>query len=1067
MSTQSQSQSDDLHFVEIEHKILSYWNKHNIFAKSVEKNKNNPPFVFYDGPPFATGLPHHGHLLAGTIKDIIPRFFTMKGRYVPRRFGWDCHGLPIEQQIDQKFSMSAHEFVRKHGVSEYNNECRKIVLTYTKEWEKVTNRMGRWVDFQNDYKTMDMTFMESVWWVFRQLWDKNLIYKGHKVVPVSTTFGTVLSNFEATSNYQNIQDPSVIVKFPLLQEKNTYFLAWTTTPWTLPSNMGLCVNAKLEYSYVKLKDGDDSTFILGTNALERYAKIFSFEVLRTVSGVELKNKEYAPILPYFENKKEQESKLFRVHCDDYVSDSDGTGIVHLAASFGEDDLRVISKAHIQEFFSPIDMNGCFNEEIPSLKGLFFKDADKVIIKELKDKTLLFHQDVLAHNYPCCPRTDKPLMYKAISSWYVNVEKIKNKLIANNQEINWVPEHIKDGRFGNWLKGAKDWAIGRNRVWGTPIPIWYNETADKYHCVGSKAELEELSKCSLNDLHREFVDSLEFSLPGIEGTFKRVEEVLDCWFESGSMPYAQLHYPFENKHLFEKGFPAEFIAEGLDQTRGWFYTLCVLSAALYNRPPFKNVIVNGLILASDGKKMSKRLKNYTDPTILMEEFGADSLRLYMINSGLVRGEEMRFMDSGIKDMTRRVLLPWFNAFKFFQTYAQIDQWNFDKFELGENIFDQWILSRQQSLMAQVEAEMVHYRLYNVVPSLFNFIEDLTNWYIRLNRRRFWKDGTNNVNDSMDKNQAYSTLYLALKNITFLMAPFTPFICEHIYLELKKFGELKEESIHLCSYPHVDISFIKANLESAMVMAKEVVILARDRRIKEKIKVKTPLSELTIISKEETILNELRKLEDTLKSELNVKNIHYTTDEKKYVKINVKPNFPILGKKLGARMKEFVQLLQNPATTVDILAYEQEKNIFINTFEIEPGDLLIERVAASDEKSSGMSVDTNGNLSILLNTKLTPELIEEGLAREVVNRIQKTRKDLNLEVSDRISIHFATVDGEELEKSVLAHANYIKEETLCVELKQVELSKDEKVLSEFTCLNWDEYIFYVQIKNVALT
>ncbi|TNF89876.1 MAG: isoleucine--tRNA ligase, partial [Gammaproteobacteria bacterium] len=830
-------------FVDMEHEVLNYWDEQDVFQQTLENTKEKKPYIFYDGPPFATGLPHHGHIVASTIKDIVPRYWTMKGRYVMRRFGWDCHGLPIEHEIDKKLNMSAQQAVEEMGVAGYNDQCRAIVDRYTSEWRQTITRLGRWVDFDNDYKTMDPWYMESVWWVLKQLWDKGLVYQGSRVMPVSTELGTPLSNFEANLNYQDVQDPAVTVLFKLADE-DAYLSAWTTTPWTLPSNLGICVGADIDY--VKVRDAEaGKDFYIAEACLGAYGE---FEVLETLKGSALVGRSYEPLFPYFAHERERGA--FAVVADDYVTTEAGTGMVHQAPAFGEDDYRILQAAGIEAFVVPVTPNGIFTDEVTDFAGQYIKDADKEIIRYLKDSGALYRHDTIQHSYPFCYRSDTPLIYRAIPSWYVRVTEMRDKLLKANAQIRWVPDHIKEGRFGNWLEGAIDWSISRNRVWGTPIPIWINDVTGNEICIGSVDELESYTGVRVTDLHREHVDPLTFELDGEEGTYRRIEEVLDCWFESGSMPYAQLHYPFENQHVFESGFPAEFIAEGLDQTRGWFYTLTVLAAALYDKPAFRNVIVNGMVMAEDGKKMSKRLKNYTPPDELMEVYGADALRLYLINSGLVRGEEQRFADSGVRDMTRRALLPWYNAFAFLKTYAEIDQWSPDKgLHQGDNILDQWILSRLQTLKANVAEQMEAYRLYNVVPQLFDFIEDLTNWYIRLNRSRFWGESI-----TADKIAAYSTLYTTLYELAQVMAPFAPFLSDHLYLELASLGgrEPSPASVHLCDYPEAESERIKTELEVAVDRMQQVVLLGRQRREEVKVGIRTPLRCLTIINRDERLL-----------------------------------------------------------------------------------------------------------------------------------------------------------------------------------------------------------------------
>lgn len=1018
MSDSSQGQ-DRFSFVDAEHKVLNFWRERRIFQRSLEATNDNEPYAFYDGPPFATGLPHHGHLLASTIKDIAPRYFTMKGRYVERRFGWDCHGLPIEHEIDKKLDMSAQEAVAKLGIKGYNDECRAIVDRYVNEWERTISRIGRWVDFENDYKTMDATFMESVWWVFSQLWEKGLVYEGTRVVPFSTALGTVLSNFEANQNYQDVQDPSVTVLFTL-DDGSADIAAWTTTPWTLPSNLALCVGPDIDY--VMVKDAErERPIIFAEECLANYSKKRDFEVLERFKGSELKGKRYQPLFDFFAQLKDE--GCFTVLADDYVTTEAGTGIVHMAPAFGEDDNRVMKEAGIEAMVVPVDDAGKFTAEVPPYQGQHVKEADKAISKDLKASGQLYQQDVIVHSYPFCYRSDTPLIYRAIPSWYVDVESIKDKLLAANEQIRWVPEHIKHGRFGKWLEGARDWSISRNRIWGTPIPIWRNDASGKTMCVGSVEELERLSGVRVDDLHREYVDDISFQTPDEPGTWRRIPEVFDCWFESGSMPYAQKHYPFENQEAFEASFPAEFIAEGLDQTRGWFYTLTILAAALFDKPAFRNVIVNGIVMAEDGKKMSKRLKNYTPPDELMETYGADALRLYLINSGLVKAEEQRFSDEGVKDMVRRALLPWFNAFKFFTTYAEVDGWNVrEHFESGDNITDNWLLSNLQTLKQTISREMEAYRLYNVVPGLFRFIEDLTNWYIRLNRQRFWGEGL-----EADKRAAYSTLYTAVLELSQAMAPFAPFLAEHIYRELLAFDPQREqapESVHLCRYPEADESLIEPELERAVDRMQQLILLGRQKRNQVQIKTKTPLASLTIIHKEQGLLDEIAKLEDYIRAELNVKEVRYDSDEARYIDLYAKPNLKRLGKRLGKQMKHFKALIEG-LDAAALAELEENGEITLDGERFETDDILIFR-----EAREGSDALSNRYISIELDCELNDALIAEGLAREVVNRVQKSRKDAGLNVDDRITL---TLQADaELRAAIEAHRDYIAEETLATEL-----------------------------------
>ena len=1010
-------------FVEMEHSILEFWENENIFQKSLQQSKEFDPYVFYDGPPFATGLPHHGHLTASTIKDIIPRYWTMQGKHVSRRFGWDCHGVPIEWEIDKKLKMSAQEAVAKLGVKGYNDECRSIVQRYVAEWRSTITRLGRWVDFDDDYKTMDPWYMESVWWVFKQLWDKGLVYKGFKVMPISTALGTPLANFEVSQNYRDVQDPAVTVLFKI-KDQERYLAAWTTTPWTLPSNLAVCVGDEIDYVLVR----DESTAKNIYFAEELLTHYGDFEILERVKGSDLVGLQYEPLFDYFADQQTEGG--FVVVSDDYVTTDGGTGLVHQAPAFGEDDYRVLNENDIDAFVCPVGLDGRFDESVTDFSGMHVKEADKSIIEFLKQRGSLYRQEVIQHSYPFCPRSDTPLIYVAIPAWYVRTSSIVDKLVSANDQIHWVPEHIKEGRFGNWLKGEVDWGVSRNRVWGTPIPIWINDETGKTICIGSKEELKEYSGVEVSDFHREHVDPLTFDIEGEPGTYRRIEEVLDCWFESGSMPYAQLHYPFENHDVFKSGFPAEFIAEGLDQTRGWFYTLTVLAAAIFDKPAFNNVIVNGLVLAEDGKKMSKSLQNYTPPDNLMEQYGADALRLYLINSGLVKAEEQRFVDSGVHEMTRRALLPWFNAFSFLKTYAEIDEWSpKDGFSSGDNVLDQWMVSRLQTLKEGVSKEMSEYRLYNVVPKLFDFIEDLTNWYIRLNRSRFWGEGMDE-----DKVSAFNTLYSVLYELSKVMAPFAPFLSEHLYRELSAFSEDKadKESVHLCRFPEFDLDQKASGLEVAVDRMQQVVLLGRQKRESVKIGLRTPLSAITIIHRDESLLEDMKSLEGYVRDELNVREVRYSSDEGGYIDLAAKPNFSLLGKRLGKNMRDYQKKI-GAMTFEEISSFQQSGEI-----RIEEEVFSLEEIEIFQKPKEGTATISNSFIAIELDCELTPELIRGGYAREVVNRIQRARKEQGFKVSDRVDVIYEA-QGE-LSDAMFEMADYIAGEVLALDFKAGQPSED---------------------------
>jgi isoleucyl-tRNA synthetase len=1003
--------------VEAEHEVLAFWQKEGIFEESLAQTRDGAPYIFYDGPPFATGLPHHGHLVASTIKDIIPRYFTMKGRYVSRRFGWDCHGLPVEHEIDKQLGLSAQDAVEKLGVKGYNDACRGIVQRYTQEWRSTITRLGRWVDFDHDYKTMDPWFMESVWWVVKQLFDKGLVYQGQKIVPVSTALGTGLSNFEANLNYKEVQDPAITVLLKLCDE-DAHLAIWTTTPWTVPSNLAVCVNPEL--SYAKVRDRERNvTFYLAEGRVAAYGERHALELLEVVPGSALAGRRYEPAFTYFEDQRA--AGAFTVITGDYVTADDGTGLVHQAPAFGEDDYNAFRAAGLDAFAMPVGLDGRFDAQVPDFAGQHVKDADREIIRHLKEAGALYEQDVIVHSYPFCYRSETPLIYRAVPSWYVKVEQLKDQLLAANRQVRWVPDHIQEGRFGKWLEGARDWAISRNRVWGTPLPLWVNDETGTVHCIGSREELAALTGTLVDDLHREFVDQLTFTKDGEPGVYRRVPEVLDCWFESGSMPYAQLHYPFENTELFEQGFPAEFIAEGLDQTRGWFYTLTVLGVALFDQPAFRNVIVNGLVLAEDGTKMSKSKRNFTPPDELMERYGADALRLYLINSGLVRAEEQRFADTGVRELTRRALLPWYNAFNFFHTYAELD--GFTPAELAEPtaVLDRWILSRLQTLKATVGEEMEGYRLYNVVPRLFEFIEELTNVYIRYNRDRFWTEGP-----SEDKTAAFSTLYRALLELSQTMAPFAPFLSETLYQRLRDLGDRDalSRSVHLCAYPEAEAARMDPRLEVAVDRMQQVILLGRQKREEARLGLRQPLAKLTVIHRDGALLDDIRALEVELARELNVKEIAYSTDESAFIRLYAKANFKQLGRRLGKEMKRY-------AAAIAALGPEAlEAFVETGTLELEgerfgEGDLEVFREPQPDTEAL-----SNRFITIDLSTELTPTLREEGLAREVVNRIQRARKDADFHVSDRITVRYAAEPT--LAAAIEAHGAYIGGETLAVAL-----------------------------------
>lgn len=1008
--------SSKVNFPAMEEEILRLWEACGTFKKSLEIRESAKEFVFYDGPPFATGLPHYGHLLAGTIKDIIPRYQAMRGHYVSRRFGWDCHGLPIEALAQEALGLAGAPAIAEAGVDVFNEQCRSMVTKYVEEWEKTVTRMGRWVDFENDYKTMDKTFMETIWWVFSQLWEQGRIYKAHRIMPYSWALNTPLSNFEAGRNYQDVQDPAITVRVKLLdfEFENASALIWTTTPWTLPGNLGICAGANIEY--VALKDKEThQVFVLAEARVAAYYKSDEeYEVLKRYKGSELKGLRYEPIFDFFA----ENPNSFQILNDDYVSTEDGTGIVHLAPAYGEDDYRVCREANIP-LVDPLDEDCKFTHQVPDYAGLFCKDADKAIIKALKHAGKLIHQTTIQHSYPFCERTDTPLIYRAIDAWYVRVEDLRERMLKNNAAVHWTPDYVGDKRFANWLADAKDWNISRNRFWGSCIPVWVNvDDKDDMICVSSIDQLEELSGVRVDDLHKHFVDEVIIEKDG--KTYKRTPEVLDCWFESGAMPYAQNHYPFDNKDHFEANFPADFIAEGLDQTRGWFYTLMVLSTALFDKPAFKNVVVNGLVLAEDGLKMSKRLKNYPDPIHVINEYGADALRLYMIYSPVVRAESLRFSEEGVKHALRHLLLPWWNSYSFFVTYANIDGWSPEQAVEGrDNLMDRWIQSSLARLEQQVTEAMDRYDLQASVRPFVQFIDDLTNWYIRRSRRRFWKS-----DDDSDKMQAYATLYNVLLGLSKIAAPFTPFISETIYQNLKT--DAMPESVHLCDFPTAADAKRDTVLEDQMAVVMKAVELGRALRAEYKLKNRQPLSKMYVVCDDEKLLANIQELESIIADELNVKAVEFSTDSSGLATIQAKPNFKQLGPKLGPLMKKAVPLIASLSTD-QITAIADGKTVGV-TLDGQTVELTADDIEFVRNPKEGMAVGTEGALVVGLETQLTDELICEGLAREFVNKIQTMRKELDLEVTQRIKIGYW--GDAQLAEAVQQHLEYIQAETLAV-------------------------------------
>lgn len=894
----------------IEEKILAFWEKNKIFEKSIKKRKNSPVFSFYDGPPFATGKPHYGHVLATTIKDSVLRYWTMKGYQVPRRVGWDCHGLPIENLIEKELGIKSKRDIESMGIEKFNKACRSVVFRGVKDFEVVLKRVGRWADYKDSYATLENDYIESVWWVFSRLWEAGLVYEEYKVTPYCPRCGTPVSNFEVNQGYKDVKDNSVYLKFKVKND-NSFFLVWTTTPWTLPGNVALAVNPNSKYVQI---EKDKELLIL---AKDRLSVIGDHKIIKEISGKDLIGTEYESLYPFLEKETKESKHAFRILPGSFVSMDEGTGIVHTAVMYGEDDFKLGKRFNLPMVHT-VDQSGVFVKDTGKFSGRFVKDAEDDIIADLKERGLIYSAKKEEHNYPFCWRCDTPLLYYALKTWYIKVSELKKELVSNNKKIRWVPAHIKEGRFGKWLKGAKDWSFSRNRFWGAPIPIWRCEKCSETKCIDS---IKKLPK-KLKDLHRPYIDKVKLTCQ-CGGKMTRIEEVFDCWFESGSMPYASYHYPFKNKKTVEERFPADFIAEGLDQTRGWFYTLHVLATALTleggnlgkNKPAFKNAIVNGLILDSEGRKLSKKLKNYPETSEVFDRYGADSLRYFLLSSTPI-GEDYLFSAKGVEDVWRKIISTLLNSYIFFETHLEPNFIPKKRFKVSDEL-NRWILSRINATNKEVVEQMDNYELTKATRPFELLVDDLSNWYIRRSRRKFQKP-----NNQKEKEEASQTLFRALMDISKMMAPFTPFIAEHIYLQLIKLNNDKsEESIHLCDYPKSDNSKIDSLLEKRMGAVRTINSLALAQRSKAGMKVRQPLSLLQIkkgILKKNDILIEL------IKDEVNVKKV---------------------------------------------------------------------------EISSEIADD------VLLDTNLTDELIEEGFMRELVRRVQDSRKTAKLTKKDKIRVQIS--------------------------------------------------------------
>ncbi len=1009
-----------MNFVEREKKIEQFWNDHNIFEKSMENRKDAKTYTFYDGPPTANGKPHIGHVLTRVIKDMIPRYRTMKGYMVPRKAGWDTHGLPVELEVEKFLGLDGKEQIEEYGVEPFISHCKESVWKYKGMWEDFSGTVGFWADMENPYVTYENNYIESEWWALKQIWEKKLLYKGFKIVPYCPRCGTPLSSHEVAQGYKDIKEKSAIAKFRVKGAEGEYILAWTTTPWTLPSNVALCVNPVEAYVKIKVKETGE-IYYMAEALCNTVLGEGSYEVLGQFTGKELEYKEYEPLFDFaVDICKKQNKKAFYITCDSYVTLTDGTGVVHIAPAFGEDDANVGRKYDLP-FVQLVDAKGEMTEETP-WKGVFCKKADKEILMELDKKGLLFAAPKFEHSYPHCWRCDTPLIYYARESWFIKMTAVKEDLIRNNNTINWIPESIGKGRFGDWLENIQDWGISRNRYWGTPLNIWECECGYQ-HAIGSIQELKEMSdNCPEEiELHRPFIDEVTITCPKCKRPMRRVPEVIDCWFDSGAMPFAQHHYPFENKDLFEQQFPADFISEAVDQTRGWFYSLLAESTLLFNKAPYKNVIVLGLVQDENGQKMSKSKGNAVDPFEALEKHGADAIRWYFyINSAPWLPN--RFHDKAVIEGQRKFMGTLWNSYVFFVTYANIDNFDATKYTLEYNklpVMDKWLLSKLNTVIKEVDTNLENYRIPEAARALQEFVDEMSNWYVRRCRERFWAGGM-----EQDKINAYMTLYTTLTNICKATAPMIPFMTEEIYQNLVRTNDkTAPESIHLCDFPVVQTEWIDKKLEDDMEEVVKIVVLGRACRNAANIKNRQPIRTMFVKLGKAPLSDFYTEI---IEDELNVKSVQYTEDVREFTSYSFKPQLRTLGKRFGKQINALKELLAglNGNQAMDELNEKGTLSIVLDGKEekIEKEDLLIE--AAQME---GYVSDSDNGITVVLDTNLTPELIEEGYVRELISKIQTMRKEAGFEVIDHIKVFqnenqkLAEILGkhtEEISKAVLA-------------------------------------------------
>ena len=985
-----------LNFVEREKEVIEFWKQDDIFEKSIAKNEGGEEFSFFDGPPTANGKPHIGHILTRVMKDIIPRYQTMKGKHVLRKAGWDTHGLPVELEVEKSLGMDGKQDIEKYGIEPFIKKCKESVWKYTDEWRKMSERVGYWVDMDHPYVTYHDDYIESVWWALKEIWKKGLLYKGHKIVPYCPRCGTALSSHEVAQGYKDVKETSVVARFKLKGRENAYILAWTTTPWTLPSNVALCMNP--DETYVEIEAGG-ARYILAEALVSKFFE--EYTVVERKTGTEYEGTEYEPLFDYAKGSFRE--KAYYVVCDTYVTLTDGTGVVHIAPAFGEDDYKVGRRYNLP-VVQLVNERGCFDERCPELNGLFAKKADKLILDMLEERGLLFKKLPFEHSYPFCWRCDTPLLYYARSSWFIEVTKVKDRLIAANRSVNWMPETIREGRMGNFLENVIDWGLSRDRYWGTPLPVWVCPDCGEIEVIGSKAELKE--KCHVQgeiELHRPYLDDLTCACPKCGGKMKRTPEVIDCWFDSGSMPFAQYHYPFENKDLFEETFPADFISEAVDQTRGWFYTLLAISTILFDRAPFKNCIVLGHVNDKDGVKMSKHKGNVVDPWSVLDKQGADAVRWYFY-TGSAPWIPSRFGAEAVSEVQRKFQGTLWNTYAFFTLYAEIDGYDPSKYDLKTcklSLMDKWILSKLNTLVKDVDAKLAAYNITDSAREIQDFSDVLSNWYVRRGRERYWGSTM-----TEDKAAAYTTLYTVLVTLAKVIAPYTPFMAEMMYRNLvPAFYPEAPESVHLCNFPVADESFIDPALEKGMEDVLEVVVLGRAARNAGNLKNRQPLSEMLVASNRPlSIEGELRTV---ALDELNVKSMRFVEDGASLVKYVLKPQLRTLGPKYGKQLKAITQFLSE-CDGAEVVSAVRNGGSY--TVPLDPPVVLLEEdLQIFTQSAEGYQAAAGGGVTVALDTRLTEELLDEGTERELVSKIQTMRKEAGFEVTDRIDVYFAAGEG----------------------------------------------------------